>query len=102
MVDEKSNGNKLNVEWFRIITPVIVTLNLFMLSSINSRVIDINQKLFHHLTNAELHYPRSIVVTQSEFIEYKRSSYLTMTNMEKNLDRFEKNIKDYISRAVNK
>lgn len=75
--------------WMRFATPVLVTIALFFLSSINKNVEDvgkrvesvraelggqingIDDKLFKHLTNDDLHLPKSIAVTKSEFVIYQ-------------------------------
>ena len=48
-------------EWLRIVTPILVTISLFLLSQIYIQVNLIGQRLYEHQTNAELH------VTRSEF-----------------------------------
>lgn len=58
-------------EWFRIITPVLVTIVLFMITSIKTDVAKIDDKLFKHLTNDELHIPRNLVVSQEAFTLYQ-------------------------------
>jgi len=87
MVDEK--GNRVTIEWFRLITPVLVTVSIFLLGSINFKVNSIDTKLFQHLTNHELHYPRSLIVSDAVFKEHNRVSEERYKNMEKNLDKFE-------------
>lgn len=57
-----NNGN-----WTKYITPVLVTIAIFMLGTIMAQVNRIDEKLFHHLANDEIHTPRSLVVSKAEF-----------------------------------
>ena len=66
-------------EYFRIITPFLLLVITGFATVINSRLCDIDNKLFTHLTNAELHFPRTQVVPKSEFD-------LTLKNIERQLD----------------
>ena len=83
-------GNPINTpkeltEYMRWITPILVTICLFFLATINNKVDKIDDKLFKHLTNDEMHTPRSLFVTRAEFQIYQgfRSSQMdeTMTNL---------------------
>jgi len=56
-----------NGSWVKYITPVLVTIAIFMLGTIIAQVNHIDEKLFHHLANDELHTPRSQVVSKAEF-----------------------------------
>lgn len=56
-----------NGSWTKYITPVLVTIAIFMLGTIMAQVNRIDEKLFHHLANDELHTPRSLVVSKAEF-----------------------------------
>ena len=49
----------------------MVTIALFYLANINSKVEQIDDKLFRHLTNDEMHSPRSLFVTKAEFEIYQ-------------------------------
>jgi len=53
--------------WTKFITPVLVTIAIFMLGSIMAQVNRIDEKLFHHLANDEIHMPRSLYVSKAEF-----------------------------------
>lgn len=59
-------------EYLRFITPILVTIALFYLSSISKKVDSIDDKLFKHLTNDEMHSPRSITVSKNEFDFYQK------------------------------
>jgi len=54
-------------ENFRIFTPILVTIAIFMLGNLMSTTKDIDDKLFKHLTNDDMHVIRSTVVTKAEF-----------------------------------
>ena len=53
--------------WTKYITPVLVTIAIFMLGNITGQVYRIEDKLFHHLANDEIHMPRSQFVSKAEF-----------------------------------
>jgi len=53
--------------WTKFITPVLVTITIFMLGTIMAQVNRIDEKLFHHLANDEIHMPRSLYVSKAEF-----------------------------------
>lgn len=67
-----SHNQKGWAEYLRFITPILVTICLFLLSNINSKVDDISDKLFKHLTNDEMHTPKSIAVSKAEFMVYQQ------------------------------
>jgi hypothetical protein len=54
-------------EYFRVITPFLLLVLSVIGGSINTRLTDIDTKLFRHLTNDELHAPRSLMVTKAEY-----------------------------------
>lgn len=56
-----------SVVWTKFITPVLVTITIFMLGVIIAQVNRIDEKLFHHLSNDEIHMPRSLYVSKAEF-----------------------------------
>lgn len=66
------NGNKIFAsEMFRWITPIFL-LVLSGLGSITvNKLNDIDDKLFKHLTNDELHSPRSVTTNKVEFALYR-------------------------------
>jgi len=51
----------------KYITPVLVTIAIFMLGNIMAQVGRVDEKLFHHLANDEIHMPRSLYVSKAEF-----------------------------------
>jgi len=56
-----------NGSWTKFVTPVLVTITIFMLGVIIAQVNRIDEKLFHHLANDEIHMPRSLYVSKAEF-----------------------------------
>ena len=54
-------------EVFRIITPVLCLIITGFAAVTYGRIGDIDSKLFLHLTNAELHFPRAQIVTKAEY-----------------------------------
>ena len=54
-------------EYFRIISPFLLLVLTWISASINNRLANIEDKLFKHLTNDEIHCPRSIMVPRAEF-----------------------------------
>jgi len=69
---DETKSSKVKIEWFRIITPVLVTINLFVLGAMFTLVNDIDNKLFTHLTNEDIHVPRGYNVSQAEFDMYAK------------------------------
>ena len=66
------------MKYLRLITPFILLLfgiiGWFIqqdISRINSKLDTIDSKMFVHLTNEELHMPRSLAVTKAEFLVYQ-------------------------------
>ena len=51
---------------FRLVTPIMVTISIFILSQIWIQLSDLNSKIYTHVTNADLHIPRS-ELTRIEF-----------------------------------
>jgi hypothetical protein len=56
---------------FKSVISIGVTISIFLLTLIYGKVTDMDQKLFKHLTNDELHTPRSCVVSREEFELYR-------------------------------
>ena len=48
-------------------TPYLITIAIFMLGNLISSVNKIDDKLFKHLTNDEIHIPRGTVISRAEF-----------------------------------
>jgi len=66
------NGNGRHwTESFRVFTPILITIAIFMLGQVIATTNKIDDKLFKHLTNDELHSPRSMIINKAEFNMYK-------------------------------
>ena len=70
-MSDNSNGRSLG-EIFRWLTPIMITISIAILTTMNNTVNKIDDKLFKHLTNDELHFPRSTVVNKGEFDLYQK------------------------------
>jgi hypothetical protein len=79
-------------EHFRIITPFLLLVLTAIGGSINSRLTDIDTKLFKHLTNDELHCPRSLMVTKAEYNIYQTMRDRQMMDIKEQLSRIECNM----------
>ena len=66
---------------------IMVTLTVTMLTYISKKLSNIEDKLFTHLTNDEMHSPRSVVA-------YKAECQIFQNFLEKNLDDIKGNIKE--------
>lgn len=80
------NGDRK--EWtenMRWITPILVTICLFFLAMINNKVDQIDEKLFKHLTNDEMHTPRTLVITRPEFDIYQELRQRQMVDIKESL-----------------
>ena len=58
------------MEWFRIITPASVTIILFLTLQLLGKIDKLDDKVFKHLTNDELHSTRSQTISKAEFITH--------------------------------
>ena len=59
-------------EWLRIITPILVTINLFIVGQIWVQLADLNQKVYAHVTNNDLHIPRAeFVMIQNQIAQMR-------------------------------
>jgi hypothetical protein len=69
-------------EGVKYLTPILVTIALFMIggmrsdmtkveTSLSAQISSVDIKLFKHLTNDEIHTPKSIVISKPEFTIYQ-------------------------------
>ena len=72
-------------EYLRFITPLLLTIALFMIGQINSEIKDLNAKMFVHLTNEEIHTPRGLVVSQEAFTLYQTMRDSQMSDIKSNI-----------------
>jgi hypothetical protein len=68
-------------EYFRVITPFLLLVITFIGGNINNRLADIENKIFRHLTNDEIHTPRTVVVEKGEFDLYQKMRDKQMDSM---------------------
>ena len=47
---------------FRFLTPIMLTISLFILGQIWTQLSDLNAKLYVHVTNSDIHIPKSELV----------------------------------------
>ncbi len=79
--------------WTRFIAPVLVTIVIFMLGAIIAQVNRIDEKLFHHLANDEIHMPRSLYVSKAEFEMQSRFIEKENDRIIKAIDELRKDLK---------
>ena len=88
-------------ESFRFITPlmllIISAFLAYLISDFTNFKVDIkgqlsciDQKIFTHLTNDEMHSPRSIIVTKPEFMMYQQMRDRQVEDIKDSLERVEK------------
>lgn len=54
-------------EYFRVITPFLLLIITYIGGDIGNKLKDIDNKMFVHLTNDEIHSPRTQTVSKSEY-----------------------------------
>lgn len=88
-----------NENW-RFITPILVTIAIAINGIVLSVVSDTNQKLFKHLTNDELHCPRSVVVSKAEFAIYQEMRQRQMEGVREDINARITNLTKSIDTAI--
>lgn len=62
------NGNKIGIfDFLRFGTPILVTVTIFLSGILLTKINVMEERIFKHLTNEELHAPRSMYVSNAEF-----------------------------------
>jgi len=56
-----------NKGWTKFITPVLVTVAIFMLGNLTVQINRLEDRIFQHLANDQIHAPRSQFVSKAEF-----------------------------------
>ena len=79
--------------WTKYITPVLVTIAIFMLGNIMTQVGRVDDKLFHHLANDEIHMPRSMFVSKAEFDLHSKFSDKETERILKAIDELRNDLK---------
>ena len=90
------NGGKNSMEYFRLITPFMLAVITFIgwtmstrLGQIDNHLISIDEKMFKHLTNDDLHTPRQSVVSKDEFTLYQTMRDRQMMDIKDGICRLE-------------
>ena len=83
-----NGGGKGWVEYLRFITPILISIAILMLSNMDKKIEDIQDKLFRHLTNDEMHSPRSLFVTKAEFSIYQELRQAQMSDIKQLFSEF--------------
>lgn len=91
-----NGNNKSWTEYFRLITPFLLLVLTFIGGNINSRLNDIDNKLFKHLTNDEIHTPKTIVVSKAEFAIYQSMRDKQMDDIKNSVSRIESVVEKYL------
>ena len=91
----ETNGKKHWTENFRLITPVLVTIAVFQMGVLISTVNKIDDKLFKHLTNDEIHIPRSVIVEKASFDLYQKMRDAQMDSIDKCILEIRSMLRDY-------
>jgi hypothetical protein len=84
------NNGRSWTELFRVLTPLFLFLLSLIAGGISSKLNDMDAKLFRHLTNDELHCPRSMVVTKAEFSIYQSMRDVQMKDIKDDLSDIKK------------
>ena len=56
-----------NAGWTKYVTPILVTIAIFMLGNITMQIVRLEDRVFQHLSNEQIHAPRSQFVLKTEF-----------------------------------
>ncbi len=85
-------NNKSWIEYFRLTTPFLLLILSFTgwtmndkLCKVDEKITQIDDKLFKHLTNEEIHVPRGLVVSQEAFVIYQNMRDKEMETMKEGI-----------------
>lgn len=86
------NGKRFDllIKVLSIMTPILVTINLFLVGMINTKIDKVDNKLFTHLTNHELHVPRNNIVSKAIFENHKKFLEDKINNLKNYIEKLEK------------
>lgn len=85
-------------EFLRLITPAGVTISIVMLTLISGNLDKLDDKMFVHFTNDEMHVPRGYIVTKAEFELYKNFENEKNKRMFDDVNEIKSDIKELIKR----
>ncbi len=100
MADSNSNG-KSWMEYLRLATPFMTLVLLLYANNIRSDITEIRNELFHHLTNSEIHSPKSLIVTRAEFDIYQIMRDKQMSDLKDGIIRIEKLLQKHMDNKEN-
>jgi len=83
---QKQKGFHDIIDWLRLATPIGIFVLGIYINQVYSRLTDIDQKLFRHLTNDELHCPRTLVLEKAVFDMYVKSHERELGALQKSLE----------------
>jgi hypothetical protein len=93
------------LEYLRVITPVgifVLTVYVNMMNAtimgVKSEVTEMRAELLHHLTNSDLHMPRSTVTSKDEFTIYQNMRDKQMLDIRDSMYRVENLLQKHITR----
>lgn len=84
MIEANSKaGTSMNIifELMRFVTPALIAITLAFVNSINGKIDSLDDKVFKHLTNDEIHAPRSQFVSDTQFDLYQKMRDKEMDSM---------------------
>lgn len=55
---------------FRFITPVLVSISIFVIGQINNKVDKLDSRIYEHFMSSELHTPRTMLTLKGDFDMY--------------------------------
>lgn len=96
----KINKGNNWMEWFRFITPILITITLFMISDIKATTHEMDSKIFRHLTNDDMHTPKSIIVTKAEFSIYQEMRQRQMDDLRVGLNARMDAVKSSVDKVI--
>lgn len=97
-----NNPEKSWTEYLRFITPILITICLFYLNSIDRKVDCIDDKLFKHLTNDDLHPPKTLIVTKAEFVIYQDMRQRQMDEIRNSLNARFDGLRNSVDRMIDR
>jgi len=122
------NKTDWRIEWLRFVTPLLVAVCAYQITTMNSHIGKLDEKIektradlsaaittgdsnlatqignahqevFKHLTNDEIHIPRSTVVTKAEFEMHCKFADRMVNQVEYLLKDFKKDIREELSKT---
>jgi hypothetical protein len=86
--------------WVAMVSPIFILLVTAIACLSYEKLQSIDDKLFKHLTNDELHTPRSMVISKAEFLLYQNMRDLQMKEIKDAVFEIKDNVKHHILNNV--